>query len=105
MAKKCSLEDTKRFANKMVASGGEPMSLPELKQRVSRLGYKLERQQSYHNTHNPPDCWRAVEYTPIDRETGKSFAHYQGRRDTRYRELQRLRRDAVVLNRGRLVEF
>lgn len=81
------------------------MSFAELQEQVSRLGYKLKREFNYDNSHNPPDCWRAQSFSVIDRATGLSFAHYQGRRDARFAELQRLRRNAVVLHRGRLVEF
>jgi hypothetical protein len=105
MAKKCSIAQTKQYAANQVAHGGERMAFGVLQQRVARLGYKLQREHSYHNNYNPPECWRAASFTTIDRETGKSFAHYQGRRDARYQELQRLRRYAVVLHRGRLVEF
>ena len=104
-AKSCSLAQTKQYQARQLAAGGVSMTLPQLQKEVKKLGYKLQFEGHYNNNYNRGECWKASMYTPTDLATGKSFAHVGGRRDAKFERLQQLRKNVIVLHKGRIVEF
>ena len=99
-------ESTELERADMLRAGMVEISRVEWLARVESYGYRVDKLCcfSYLNSHNArPYHARAVSYD--DAESGLSFAHYQGRRDSRFRELQKMRFDCFVFSRGRIYEL
>lgn len=71
---------------------------------LDRLGYSLIESDcfNYRNTCNeiPYDA-RSVSYYR-EKDTGKRAFHVDARRDDKFRELQKIRRECFVVSRGRI---
>jgi hypothetical protein len=99
-------ESTAAERAEMIAAGMVEISRADWLARVSAAGYRVEKANcfDYANRGNRrPYLARAVYY--CDLETGMSWAHFQGRRDSRFRALQEMRGNCFVFERGRIYEL
>lgn len=90
----------------LLAAGMQEIAFPEFIARLAEYGYKVETDccLSYINRGNSR-TYRARSLAYADIETGLSFAHFNGRRDTRFRQLQNMRRECFVFRGGRIYEL
>lgn len=87
------------------------VSVQELARRIEALGYRLDRRM---------DCRASATYLTgplagvsypccttgiVEADTGRSFAHFESRRDANFRALQVLRGTVAAVSRGAILEL
>lgn len=99
-------ESTKAERAALLSAGMAEISWSEWLARLGRYGYRLNRDCcfSYVNSYNGR-AYRARSVSYADIETGLSYAHFQRRRDSRFRELQEMRFGCFVFHNGRIFEL
>jgi hypothetical protein len=100
-------ESTEMERAELLRAGAVEISRAEWLARVESYGYRVNQSDcfSYLNSHNARPYHARCVSNYEDRESGLSFAHYQGRRDSRFKELQKMRFDCFVFSRGRIFEL
>ncbi len=100
-------DSTELVRAEMLACGMLELSRREWLARIDAAGYRLERANcfNYTNRHNAGHYRARCVSNYNDKQTGRSFAHYQERRDNRFRALQDMRKNCFVYERGRIYEL
>lgn len=96
---------TELHRQELLDSGMTELTADEWNAHLERLGYRIDPDMvhTYVNNLNPGHPTykaRSLNYTDV--ETGMGAFHYQGRRDSRFAELQKLRFECFVWHRGRI---
>lgn len=100
------MHNVKEAAAYLQAGGEERISVAELDRRLESLGYKRDMSTS---CIGPVRClnsgvvYTGINYNVVEIDTGMSFAHYQARRDARFRELQEMRQRVFCVVNGRIL--
>jgi len=108
-----SLRDdrARRSAEYMVRRGMTPLRLAEAKQRLADLGYELDRRLDCHGNSRWMTGELAGESHPVittsirQADDKRSFAHFEARRDERFRALQKLRWETFIISRGAIISL
>ena len=87
----------------MIDNGMVQVSLPELKEMVGELNYKILKDFDYTNTLNE-NSYYARSYAIIDKDTGHSFANVDSNKEN-LPELQKIRRNYFCVVDGRISEL
>ena len=88
------------------AEGMERISVAELDRRLESIGYRRDMDSA---CVGPVRCmttgvvYTGINYNPMEIDTRMSFAHFQARRDARFRELKEIRRRVFCVVRGRIL--
>lgn len=99
-------ESTQAERAALIAAGMAEISYSEFLERLGLYGYRINPDccLTYVNRGNARK-YRARSISYSDVETGLGFAHCDGRRDSRFRQLQDMRRDCFVFRGGRIYEL
>jgi hypothetical protein len=90
----------------LINNGEERISVAELDRRLKALGYKRNMSTA---CVGPVYClntgvvYTGINYNVVEIDTGMSFAHYQARRDARFKELQEMRQRVFCVVNGRIL--
>lgn len=95
---------TRAEVDRMLAAGMTHLTRSEYLAAVDAAGYEVDPDTccSYTNNLNPWGKWRERSLGFRDKATKVGFAHYQGRRDAGFRELQRIRFECFTVVNGRI---
>ncbi|MBB4092436.1 hypothetical protein DEA98_10025 [Brucella pseudogrignonensis] len=93
-----------------LAIGCERVSVAEMENRYRALGYALDRDldcRCMSRIMTGPDAGRAYPCITTgvkEIDTRRSAFHFESRRDTNYRAMQRLRQDIFAVTKGAILE-
>ena len=101
-------ESLEREIARRLASGCELVPFSEMQSRIAALGYRLDRRMDCRSTSRDMktgESYPCVTGYPVERDTGRSFAHFRdarrdARRDAAFRDLQDLRFRVFAVVRG-----
>ena len=98
--------DIKNEIAETVLAGAILMNYDELKNQLDKLGYKIDQENSFNyfnsankNQYNARSCYI------VEKDTGIGFANIKSRKDENFNKLQQLRKNALVIDRNRIIEF
>lgn len=93
-----------------LANGMKILTVKELQARFEALGYKLDRSMDCRSTARFMSGEYAGKSYPCittglkEKDTGMSAFHYQARRDSNFKAMQKLRGEVCAITRGALLE-
>lgn len=100
--------DIHREVQRRLAHGGEAVTMRELNQRLRNIGYRLDRRndcfcsaRDMATGESYPCCTGYV----VQLDDGVSFANVNARRDSSFEELQKLRRNLIVIRPTHIFEI
>ena len=98
--------DTKKEVENMIKNGMEKLTLSELKQTLEKLGYEINKDNSfrYINAGNA-NSYKAYSCNIVDKKSKKSFSNTESKRDNDFIELQALRFKSFVYSNGYIYEL
>lgn len=98
--------ETKKEFNNLIEGGMDCISIDEFYYIIESCGYEVCQNTTfdYVNTSNE-FTYRAKSVSYIDKITKRSFAHFEERRDERYKRLQQMRATCFVYHQGVIWEL
>lgn len=96
--------------SRRIAAGCEQLSVSAMGARYLALGYRLDRSRDcYSNSRYVSGPFAGQSYPAIttgakESDTGRSFAHFESRRDENFKAMMDLRQTVFAVTRGRILE-
>lgn len=93
-----------------ISTGFKQVSVYEFEQRFRDIGYMLDRSHDCRSTAQwmtGPEAGRTYPCCtvyPVEIDTGKSFAHFEARRDANFDALQKISSRIFAVSKGAILE-
>lgn len=100
------VENTIKEKERMVKAGMKIISHFELVQELDRLGYAINKENSFdYNNRGNEYSYLAKSLYIVEKGSSRSFANTESRRDANFKALQEIRRSTFVFHKNRIWEL